>query len=191
MEKCKLEGTLPRLQTIHPPLRIRILFFWLPMVIGLALGPAESLAQGRAPKLEGNTYLSLLTGANLMQNQFIELGLAKNKLNRIGNSMFGYNYFVSAEISTKNSGLWGPKIGFWVTNGLGLGMNMIYYMEGDKNRFCFRPEAGLGLARFKVAYGYNLTFGKSGLGGINEHNVCVQYLFNLKTLKNEGNPDEM
>lgn len=157
----------------------------------MALATAESLAQGRAPKLEGNTYLSLLTGYNLMHYQFLEIGIAKNKLNRIGNSMFGYNYFLSAEISTRNTNLWAPKIGFWVTNGLGLGMNMIYYTDGDRNRFCFRPEAGLGLSRFKIAYGYNFTFGKSSLIGINEHNVVVQYLFSLKTLKNEGNPDEM
>ncbi len=173
-------------------MRIRTVLIWLSIVpIAIGIGTTTARCQEQAPRLEGNSYFSLLTGYNAMHNQFWEIGFAKNQLNRIGNSMFGYNYYVSTEIGTASKTIWGPKIGFWVTNGLGLGMNIIYYTDGDLTRFCFRPEAGLGLSRFKVAYGYNLTFGKSQLTGINEHNVTVQYLFKLKVLKNKGNPDEM
>jgi hypothetical protein len=128
-------------------------------------------------------YLSLLTGYNFWNEHFLEIGLAKNELDIQGYHAFGFNYFISTEIKIDDELVLGPKVGVWFSNGLGMGLNVIYYTDLDDAAWRFRPEIGIGLSRFKIVYGYNLSLANKAFDKINKSNICIMALFGLKKLK--------
>lgn len=101
----------------------------------------------------GDKYLSLLVGYNFWNKHFVELGLAHNQMDIIGPHALGYHYFLSTEIKIDDEWLAGPKVGFWIGNGIGLGLNVICYTDGEDAAWRARPEIGVGLSRFKIVYG--------------------------------------
>jgi hypothetical protein len=135
----------------------------------------------------GDKYLSLLVGYNFWNNHFLELGIAHNQLDMQGHHPFGFNYFMSTEIKIDNELVLGPKIGLWASNGLGMGLNLIYYTDLDDSALRFRPEIGIGLSRFKIVYGYNISLTNKDFDKINKSNIGLMVLLGLKKIKDRGN----
>ena len=135
----------------------------------------------------GDKYLSLLVGYNFWNNHFLELGLAHNQLDMQGHHAFGFNYFVSTEVKIDNELVLGPKVGLWFGNGLGMGLNLIYYTDMDDSALRFRPELGIGLSRFKIVYGYNVALTNKDFDKVNRSAIGIMVLFGLKKLKVGGN----
>jgi hypothetical protein len=135
----------------------------------------------------GDKYLSLLVGYNFWDKHFVELGLAHNQLDMQGHHAFGFNYFASTEIKIDNDLVLGPKLGIWFSNAIGLGLNVIYYTDLDNTAWRFRPEIGVGLSRFKIVYGYNISLANKEFEKINKSNIAVMVLFGLKKVKDRGN----
>jgi hypothetical protein len=131
----------------------------------------------------GDKYLSLLVGYNFWNNHFLELGLAYNQLDIQGPHAFGFNYSVSTEIKIDNDLVLGPKVGLWFSNGIGMGLNIIYYTDLDNTALRFRPEIGIGLSRFKIVYGYNIPLTNKDFEKINKSNIGLVVLFGLKKVK--------
>lgn len=152
--------------------------------------PSLSFSQGNDTtsfhKL-GDRYLSVLVGYNFWNNHFIELGLAHNQLDIQGHHATGYHYFVSSEFKIDRDLVVGPKVGVWVGGGLGIGLNLIYYTDFDKSALRFRPEIGIGLSRFKIVYGYNISLTNKDFEKINKSNVGLVVLFGIKKVKDRGN----
>jgi hypothetical protein len=135
----------------------------------------------------GDKYLSLLLGYNFWNNHFLELGVAHNQLDMQGHHAFGFNYFVSAEVKIDNDLVLGPKVGLWFSNGLGMGLNLIYYTDFGDSALRFRPELGIGLSRFKIVYGYNISLTNKDFEKINKSNIGLSILLGLKKIRDRGN----
>jgi len=104
-----------------------------------------------------------------------------------GPHAFGFNYFVSTEIKVGNDLLLGPKIGLWFANGIGIGLNVIYYTDLDSSSWRFRPEFGIGLSRFKIVYGYNIALTNKDFEKVGKNNIGVMVLLGLKKIRDRGN----
>lgn len=135
----------------------------------------------------GDKYLSVLVGYNFWNNHFVELGLAYNQLNMQGHHAFGYHYFVSSEVKIDSDLVLGPKVGVWFGGGLGIGLNLIYYTDFDNSALRFRPEIGIGLSRFKIVYGHNISLTNKDFEKINKSNIGLVLLFGIKKVKDRGN----
>lgn len=135
----------------------------------------------------GDKYLSLLVGYDFWDNHFVELGLAHNQLDMQGHHAFGFNYFFSTELKIDNDIVLGPKVGLWFSNAIGMGLNLIYYTDFDNSALRFRPEIGIGLSRFKIVYGYNISLTNKDFEKVNKSNIGLMVLFGLKKVKDRGN----
>lgn len=135
----------------------------------------------------GDKYLSLLVGYNFWNNHFLELGLAHNQLDMQGPHALGFHYFVSTEVKIDNDWVLGPKVGLWFGNGIGMGLNLICYTDFDEAALRFRPEIGIGLSRFKIGYGYNLSLTNKNFEKVNKSNIGMVILFELKKVKDRDN----
>ncbi len=127
--------------------------------------------------------VSILAGYNQGKYGFADIGLA---INYYGTNRhpFSLDYFVSSEIKLDNDVIIGPKIGVWLSGGVAIGLNLIYYTDFDKSSVVFRPEFGFGIDKVKLVYGYNWGWTNS-LNTINQHQVGLTYCFTLKRLKQQ------
>jgi len=165
------------------------------LTIGLILIATQSYSQSNDSTQNfairnGDKYLSLLFGYNGWTNNFGELGLAKNQLNEVGPHPLGWTLFASTEfkLSTHET-IIGPKIGVWAGGGVGLvavGLCTIYYTDFDKGTWRLRPEIGFGLDRFKLVYGYNIPLTNKEFDKINESNISLTVLLQIKKMKSGG-----
>lgn len=164
--------------------RINIIFG---LIIGLSTLCFAQASDSTSFFRAGDKYLSFLVGYNFWNNHFLELGLAHNQLDMQGPHAFGFNYFVSTEIKVGNDLLLGPKIGLWFANGIGIGLNVIYYTDLDSSSWRFRPEFGIGLSRFKIVYGYNIALTNKDFEKVGKNNIGVMVLLGLKKIRDRGN----
>jgi hypothetical protein len=129
---------------------------------------------------KGDVHYCLLVGYNFWSNHYAELGIARSRLTFENHQPQGSNYFISSEIRLGNPFLLGPKAGFWVAGGAGgLGLSAIYYTDLAEGAWRLRPELGIGLSRFKLAYGYNITLTNRGFEKVNKHTISLNVLISF------------
>src|SRR5262249_38135096 len=126
---------------------------------------------------------SLLTSINVGRYTFAELGLAWNRYGRIGPHPNGIAPYISSEIKLGNDLVLGPKIGVHMIGGIAFGVCFIYYTDFDEGSLMLRPDIGIGMARFKMAYGYNFKLSNKEFDKVNSHLFMVVYLLKLKKIK--------
>ncbi len=127
--------------------------------------------------------LALLTGFNIGNYPFFEIGLATNIYGRVGRHPNGSSCFVASEVKMGNKLLVGPKVGIHVTGGLAFGVNFIYYTDFSNGSFVIRPDIGAGLDKFKIVYGYNVKLTNKSFDLINSNVLSIAYLIRLKKIK--------
>ena len=131
-------------------------------------------------------FLSLLVGFNSGENMFGEIGIARNRINIVGNHAAGSTLFFSTEFGLGGEGYFAPKIGCWAGGGvapIAVGVNLLYYTNFSNGTVRVRPEVGLGLDRFKLVYGYNIGFTHKDFPGVNTNNLSIVILLQLKKLE--------
>jgi hypothetical protein len=74
-------------------------------------------------------------------------------------------------------------VGIWLSNVFGLGLNLICYTNGTETAWRFRPEYGIGLSRFKLAYGYNISLSNKDFENITRSNISLNVLLDLGKVK--------
>jgi hypothetical protein len=130
-----------------------------------------------------------MVGYNFWSNHYAEIGIARSQLNFQDHQPQGSNYFISSEVRLGNTLVLGPKVGMWVGGVAGgLGLSTIYYTDFDEGAWRLRPELGLGLSRFKLAYGYNVTLTNKNFEKVNTHNISLNVLISLR--KREANTEK-
>lgn len=136
---------------------------------------------------QGDKYLSVVTGYNFWNKHFLEIGLAHTQTDMDGPMVMGHNYFLSTEVKIDRDLLIGPKIGIWMGNGVGIGLNAIYYTNFHASSLRFRPEIGFGFSTFKLAYGYNVPLTNKDFNQINKNNISLMVLFQVKKIIDRDN----
>ena len=127
--------------------------------------------------------LSLLTSFNVGRFSFAELGIAWNRYGRIGPHPNGVAPYISGEIKLGDELLVGPKVGVHMMGGFAFGVCFIYYTDFDNGSFVLRPDIGIGISRFKMAYGYNWQLSNKDFDKVSSHLFMVVYLLKLKKIK--------
>ena len=78
----------------------------------------------------------------------------------------------------------GTKAGFWAAEQAGgLGLSAIYYTDFESGAWRLRPEAGIGLSRFKITYGYNIPLTNKSFEKVNRNNICLNILIGIKEVR--------
>jgi hypothetical protein len=137
------------------------------------------------PTIHFEKDFCLLTGINYSSNFFIDLGVSVVKSGTAGHHPFASVAFIASEFRFVNKPIVGPKIGVWAAGGfapLVLGLNIIYYSDFTRNSLVLRPEAGLGLNKLKLVYGYNFRLTNTSFDRISRNNFGIIYCFKLKAL---------
>jgi hypothetical protein len=126
-----------------------------------------------------NDELTLLVGYVQGRQAGGELGFARSIYGTMHHP-FGFNLFVGSEISFPDKPLIGPKVGVFVTGGMAMGAQAIWYTDGTHSAPVLRPEIGIGIFKIKATYGYNFRIGGTALDGLNTHVFNLAYCFRLK-----------
>lgn len=132
--------------------------------------------------------VSIITGYQLQQNQFLELGIAIKDHGVNGPHSFTTIYGISNELKFISGGefIWGLKTGIWAGDGYNMGLNLINYTDFEESTLRLRPEIGMGWNFFRLVYGYNSALTNSEFKGINKHNLAINFTIGIKTLKTIG-----
>lgn len=125
---------------------------------------------------KGEKNMSLLLGYNVWEKHLLEIGIARNQLDIVGPHPLGYSYFASTEVSLSKEPVIGPKLGFWWGGGIAMGLSTIFYTDFAQRAWRLRPEAGIGVDRFKLVYGYNIALSNSEFDKINSHTASLALL---------------
>lgn len=124
--------------------------------------------------------VSLITAANLGQNGYLELGVARN--NRI-EGPYGIplmnGYYFSAEVRPGDNLIVAPKVGVWASCFLAVGAEAIYYTNFTDGSLCLRPAVGFGWSDFKLMYGYNIPITNKDMKGVNGSNFSLTFFWRL------------
>lgn len=126
--------------------------------------------------------LSLLTAINVGKYFNAEVGIGINIFGRVGPHPNGSCFYIGNEIKVSDKLLIGPKVGIHLMGGYAFGISFIYYTNFDSSCLVFRPDVGIGIQRFKMAYGYNVKLSNKHFNQINRHLFTIIYLFRLKHL---------
>lgn len=130
--------------------------------------------------------ISLLTGYSFGRDDYAELGLARASIKRVRNSERYNAFFVSGEVRVRQTLVVAPKIGCWVGNGLGAGINAIYYTDlKNEDAIRLRPEVGLAYGGLKLVYGYNIPVTNASFTGVSKHVLSLVVLSRLKQIGEE------
>lgn len=138
----------------------------------------------RMPYATRHDGIGLLAGYVQGRHAAAEIGLARN-IHGTVHHPYSFDYFVAAELSGTDRLLTGVKAGLWVAGGAAMGLQAIWYTDGAGNAAVLRPELGIGLATFKVTYGYNVRLAGEDFDRLNTHVLNVTYCFTLLRLREE------
>lgn len=165
-------------------MKIAALLIWISLVYHLSSSAQPTDSISSEPLQLRRMNFSVLTGYNFWKNHFLEGGLSINRLETDGYRAGGAAYSASCEIRIGKEMLFGPKLGVWFGSDTGgLGLNLICYTDGKSEAWRLRPEMGLGLSHFKLAYGYNLVLSNKEIDNVNTSNISVQVMIGVKKLK--------
>lgn len=156
----------------------------------LALVPAAVCAQRtdstyHVPYATRHDGIGLLVGYVQGRHAAAEIGLARS-IHGVVHHPYSFDYFVAAELNWADRPLTGVKAGLWVAGGAAMGLQAIWYTDGAGNAAVLRPEIGIGLATFKLTYGYNVRLAGEAFDRLNTHVLNVTYCFTLVRLRDEG-----
>jgi len=91
---------------------------------------------------------------NDYKRKYVEAGLHKSILTDYA----VFTHGLSVEVSPEKQTLVGLKYGGWANyTFVSLGLSGIYYTDFQYGSFIIRPEFGLGVNRFRIAVGYNIS----------------------------------
>lgn len=117
---------------------------------------------------------SLLTAYNFGREDYAEFGFALNNIKRVRSNDRFNAFFISTEWRVRQSFVMAPKIGCWVGNGLGAGINAMYYTDfKNDGAIRLRPEVGFAFEGMKLVYGYNIPITNSTYSAISKHMVSL------------------
>lgn len=125
--------------------------------------------------------MGLLAGFVQGRQSALEVGLSRN-IYGVVHHPFALNYFIGTEVELHDKPLIGPKLGVWVSGGMAMGAQAIWYTDGTDNAFVLRPEIGIGIFKAKMTYGYNIRCVGQPLSRMNTHVLNVAYCFRLKRI---------
>lgn len=117
---------------------------------------------------------SLLAAYNFGREDYAEIGLSLNSMKRVRSNDRYNAFFISTEWRVRNSFVMAPKIGCWVGNGLGAGINAMYYTDlKNEGAIRLRPEVGFAYEGMKLVYGYNIPITNSTYSAVSKHMVSL------------------
>lgn len=125
-------------------------------------------------------HVSILAGYSFWHYHNIEIGVASNTFSTVGHHAYTSAYYVSSEVFIDRNPIIGPKIGGWISGGVGamaLGGSLIYYTDFDQGTLRLRPEIGMGIGAVKLTYGYNIPLANRSFNRINTHVISLHVLF--------------
>jgi hypothetical protein len=124
-------------------------------------------------------------GFNSGYSFLMDLGFGHNSYGQAGPHPFAVSYTAGAEIQIGHRDrLFAPKISLHMMGGQAMGFHLIHYTNFKKTSLVFRPEYGIGMQRFKIAYGYNYRLSKrDNFVSLSSHLVSMIYL--IHTAKHE------
>lgn len=131
-----------------------------------------------------NEWVSLV-GFNSGYSFLLDLGFGHNSYGTTGLHPVAVSYTGGAEIQIGHRDrLFAPKISLNMMGGQAMGFHLIHYTNFKKTSLVFRPEWGIGMQRFKIAYGYNWRLSKrDNFVSLSSHLVSLIYL--VHTAKHE------
>ena len=131
--------------------------------------------------VEHHDEITLLVGYHQGRYGCAEVGLGRDQY---GHNRHPYNigYHAGVELRVDRPELWGVKVGAYAAGGSALGVQLIQYVQGAEGCTVLRPEIGIGTAKFKWTYAYNLALSRPRLEGINTDMMSLTYALRLKRL---------
>ncbi len=116
---------------------------------------------------------------------FADLGVSLKKSGSVGHHPTFSVYYLATEIIAKDRPIFGPKVGLFFGGGaaaMGLGISAVYYTDLQAHSLRLKPEIGLGMHNFKIAYGYTFDINGADAFSVPRHSISVTLLFRLKKL---------
>lgn len=131
-----------------------------------------------------------LVGFNSGYSFLLDLGFGHNSYGTAGHHPIAVSYTGGAEVQIGHRDrLIAPKISMHIMGGYAMGFHLIHYTNFKKTSLVFRPEWGIGMERFKIAYGYNFRLSKrDNFVSLNSHLVSFVYL--IHTMKHEEDKEQ-
>jgi len=166
----------------------------IPLIIIMCCATAE--AQDTTHKFS-RAYMNKMTkewvslvGFNSGYSFLLDLGFGHNTYGSAGPHPVAVSYTAGTEIQIGHRDhLFAPKISMHLMGGYAMGFHLIHYTNFKKTSLVFRPEFGIGMERFKVAYGYNWRMSKrDNFVSLSSHLVSFIYL--IHTIKQEEEQDK-
>jgi hypothetical protein len=165
-------------------MKIVVLLIGISLAYTLSSHAQTSDSSSSEPLPVRRKNFSALAGYNFWKNHFLEGGLSINRIETDGYRAGGAAYSASCEIRIGKELLFGPKLGVWLGSDTGgIGLNLICYTDGKSEAWRLRPEMGLGLSHFKLAYGYNLALSNKEFDNVNKSNISIQVMIGVKKLR--------
>ncbi|GAA4319306.1 hypothetical protein GCM10023184_03990 [Flaviaesturariibacter amylovorans] len=112
---------------------------------------------------------------------FAEVGVANVKFTTAGIHPLQKGSYFASEVYFGKRIFIAPKVGVFIlggAGGMGFGAAALYYTDFSNGRFVVRPDVGFGGGSFRLYYGYNFKFGKSGFAGFAQNIIGMNYWFN-------------
>ncbi len=164
------------------------------LILSLLIGASTQGCAQTDPSAAGlfhpykQEHICLLTGFHYNRYSYADIGLAYNYFNMVRGEPRSAALFAGTEWKPDAPLIWGPKLGWWYagTGALCFGNDLIYYTNGRQARWCWRPQVGFGVHRYKLVYGYNIVLAGRNPLPINRHCFSLVLLWNFKRIK--GNP---
>lgn len=130
--------------------------------------------------------VGLLAGAGVSRVPYLELGLSKNQMAYGGVHAAGSAFYASGEVHLGAQPVVGVKAGGWISLlPFVLGLSAARYTSFREGSWVAKPEAGLGIDRFKVTYCWNIRLTNKTFDGIRAHSIGLAYCFRLKKIKEQ------
>jgi hypothetical protein len=129
----------------------------------------------------------IVGGINYNSKFLVEIGFGKANYGVTWNHWHLWNYYFGTEIGyLENKLILAPKLSYWINGGssaIALGLNFINYTDFTSSSLKFRPEIGFGIGKFKIVYGYNLSFFNKDFANIGNHNFNLIVYFDIKKIR--------
>lgn len=129
-------------------------------------------------------FLGLVVGANVLNPQQVELGLAYNFVDfRTTFGMTGGYQMVYKRSLVRDLNAVDVELGIYGLVSLGLGVN--YSFSNEISAVGFKPIIGTSMYHFQLLYGYNVVRKeKRDWYDLSRHSLSIRYVLPLKSSKN-------
>lgn len=162
------------------------LFATASLLVGNVFGQASDTTWRLTPySLQLRDECVLVMGYQQGSHGFVELGMGRN-VGAMGHVPADVGYYLGGEMRVDDPGLFGVKVGMYVTGAAAFGMHVIAYTDGRDQALMLRPEIGIGILKARMTYAYNAKLSGTRLPGLNTHMLTLAYALRLFRLPRDS-----